>query len=209
MFTDIQQKWSTTEQKPMAFTMLYPSETTIYQDLTLLYAITTNPYGSFLSDKNVNNKVNRWSLESTTYNITFEWISGTNNKAAYCLSWLVDVKDTPVTFKASINTLVTSTLDGPATHINSKTLTPTDITPHTGVKYTLNTDKVRAPPLPTEDCKDTLTNAEDRSLLQMHFKMASQWQSTFQWSWHFQSYYRSSLQTCYGLKSKILGTSHP
>ena len=40
-------------------------------------------------DKNANNKVNRWSLELATYNITFEWISGAKNKVADCLSWLV------------------------------------------------------------------------------------------------------------------------
>ena len=40
--------------------------------------------------KNANNKVNRWSLELTTYNIMFEWISGAKNKAANCLSWLVE-----------------------------------------------------------------------------------------------------------------------
>ena len=36
----------------------------------------------FLNRKNANNKVNQWSLELATYNITFEWISGAHNKAA-------------------------------------------------------------------------------------------------------------------------------
>ena len=40
-------------------------------------------------EKNANNKVNRWGLEFATYNITFEWISGAQNKAADCLSRLV------------------------------------------------------------------------------------------------------------------------
>ena len=47
------------------------------------------PLAQFLNGKNVNNKVNRWSLELATYNITFEWISGAKNKAADCLSQLV------------------------------------------------------------------------------------------------------------------------
>ena len=38
----------------------------------------------FLNGKDAN-KVNRWSLELVTYNITFEWISGACNKAADCL----------------------------------------------------------------------------------------------------------------------------
>ena len=44
------------------------------------------PLAWFLNGKNANNKVNRWSLELATYNITFEWISGAKNKAADCLS---------------------------------------------------------------------------------------------------------------------------
>ena len=85
----------------------------------------------------------------------FEWISGTHNKAADCLSWLVDVKDTPTTPSALINMLVTSTPDGPATHTHSKTCntahtTFTDTTPAS------TNDKVNAPPSLTADWKDTL-----------------------------------------------------
>ena len=43
------------------------------------------PLHKFLNDKNVSNKVNRWSLELATHNITFGWISGVSNKAANCL----------------------------------------------------------------------------------------------------------------------------
>ena len=56
------------------------------------------PLAKFLNGKNANNKVNRWSLELATYNITFEWISGAKNKAANCLSWLVEqLPTTPAT----------------------------------------------------------------------------------------------------------------
>ena len=48
------------------------------------------------------NKVNRWGLELATYNITFEWISGAKNKAADCLSCLVEL---PLTTSAPINML--------------------------------------------------------------------------------------------------------
>ena len=41
-------------------------------------------------EKNANNKVNTWGLELATYNITFEQISGAHNKAADCLSHLVE-----------------------------------------------------------------------------------------------------------------------
>ena len=43
------------------------------------------PLQKFFIGKNMNNKVNQWSLELTIYNITFEWILGAGNKAADCL----------------------------------------------------------------------------------------------------------------------------
>ena len=73
------------------------------------------PLVQFLNGKNTNNKVNRWSLELATYNITFEWISGAKNKAADCLSRLVSPTGT------SINMLTVSLNDGPAFHTRSHT----------------------------------------------------------------------------------------
>ena len=72
------------------------------------------------------------------------------------VSWLVDVKDTPVTTTASINMLAIPTLGSPAAPTHSKTPTPTDTTAPADVKSTSNTDKVNTPPPFTEDCKDTL-----------------------------------------------------
>ena len=63
----------------------------------------------------MNNKVNRWSLELATSNITFEWISGAMNKAADCLSWLVSPTEN------SINMLTASINDGPVFHTRSHT----------------------------------------------------------------------------------------
>ena len=60
--------------------------------------------------KNANNKVNRWELELATYNITFEWISGAKNKAADCLSHLVEL---PQPTPAQINLLSITKPDGP------------------------------------------------------------------------------------------------
>ena len=76
------------------------------------------PLNKFLNGKNTNNKVNRWGLELTTYNITFEWISGAWNKAADCLSNLVELPlDNPVL----VNMLSASNTDGPAFNTRSKT----------------------------------------------------------------------------------------
>ena len=38
-------------------------------------------------------KINRWGLELASYNITIEWISGAKNKAADCLSQLVELPE--------------------------------------------------------------------------------------------------------------------
>ena len=71
-----------------------------------------------LNGKNANNKVNIWGLELPTYNITFEWISGAKNKAADCLSHLVEL---PSTTSAMINMLSVSNTDGLAFNTRSQT----------------------------------------------------------------------------------------
>ena len=86
----------------------------------------------FLNGKNANNKVNRWSLELATYNITFKWISGAKNKAADCLSWLVEL---PMTTPATVNMLTVTHTVGLAfnTRSHTKKNSPdTTSTPHSG-----------------------------------------------------------------------------
>ena len=51
------------------------------------------PLARFLNGKNENTKINRWGLKLTSYNITFEWISGARNKAADCPSRLVELPE--------------------------------------------------------------------------------------------------------------------
>ena len=110
------------------------------------------PLVQFLNGKNTNNKVNRWSLELTTYNITFEWISGAKNKAADCLSRLVSPTGT------SINMLTASFNDRPAFHTRSHTWStsdstsalPTDAAPH------ISQDATPTPKSLTADCLDAL-----------------------------------------------------
>ena len=61
----------------------------------------------------------------------------------------------PATSTTSINMLVTSTYDGPATHASSNTCN-TAITTPTDSMPTSTNDKVNAPPTLTADPKDTL-----------------------------------------------------
>ena len=83
-------------------------------------------------EKNANNKVNRWSLELATYNITFEWILGAKKKAADCLSQLVE----PTSPLPSVHMLTASHSDGPTFNTRSctQTTSPNNIsTPHPDV----------------------------------------------------------------------------
>ena len=59
----------------------------------------------------MNTKVNRWGLELATYIITCEWISGACNKAADCLSCLVEL---PQAKPVSINVSSVTDTNGPA-----------------------------------------------------------------------------------------------
>ena len=66
----------------------------------------------------MNNKVNRWGLELAIYNITFEWISGAQNKAADCLSRLVEL---PHDRQATVKMLSATNHDGHAFHTRGRT----------------------------------------------------------------------------------------
>ena len=84
-----------------------------------------------LNGKNANKKVNRWGLELAKCSITFEWISGAHNKAADCLSHLVELpQDRPT----PINMLSATNLDGPSFNTRSRTAqhsSSEDTTPQT------------------------------------------------------------------------------
>ena len=131
-FMETQCKWSTTGQD--AFGVYYTITKWNYylQGADIIVQNDNKPLVQFLNGKNTNNKVNRWSLELTTYNISFEWISEAKNKAADCLSRLVSPTGT------SINMLTASFNDGPAFHTRSHTQStsdststiPTDAAPH-------------------------------------------------------------------------------
>ena len=114
-FTETQWKWSTTEQEAYGIYYAITKWNYYLQGADIIVRNDHKPLAQFLNGKNTNNKVNRWSLELATYNISFEWISGAKNKAADCLSRLVK----PIT--TSVNMLTASSTDGPAFHTRSHT----------------------------------------------------------------------------------------
>ena len=85
-FTDTQQKWSAAEQEAYAIHYAVTKWNYYLQGSNIVVCNECKPLQTFLNGNNANNKVNRWSLEFATYNITFEWVSSVCNKAAVCLS---------------------------------------------------------------------------------------------------------------------------
>ena len=83
-FTETQRKWSTTEQEAYGVYYAITKWNYYLQGTDSIVKNDHKPFAWFLNGKNASNKVNRWSLELVTYNITFEWISGVQNKAADC-----------------------------------------------------------------------------------------------------------------------------
>ena len=106
----MQRKWSTTEQEAYGLYCAVTKWNYYLQGADIIVRNDHKPLAKFLNGRNANNKVNRWGFELATYKITFEWISGTKNKAADSLSCLVEL---PSTTSGPINLLSISNTDGP------------------------------------------------------------------------------------------------
>ena len=117
-FSETQRKWCMTEQKAYGAYYAVTKWNYYLQGADIIVRNDHKPLTKFLKGKNANNKVKRWGLELATYNITFEWISGTKNKAADCLSCLVEL---PPTMSALINMLSVSNTDETSLHAKSQT----------------------------------------------------------------------------------------
>ena len=104
-FTETQWKWSTTKQEAYGIYYTITKWNYYLQGADITVRNDHKPLAWFLNGKNANNKVNRWSMELATYNISFKWISGAKNKAADCLSRLVK----PIA--TSVNMLTASSTD--------------------------------------------------------------------------------------------------
>ena len=92
-------------------------------------------------------------MESGTYNISFEWISGAKNKAADFLSRLVKLITT------SVNMLTASSTDGPALHTRScthNTSSGTTSNPYPDTAPQISQEPTTAPKQLTVDCLEAL-----------------------------------------------------
>ena len=90
-FTDTQRRWSTPEQEAYSIYFAVKKWNYYLQGADIIVRNDHKPLAQFLNGKNKNTKINRWGLELASYNIMFEWISGARNKAADCLSQLVEL----------------------------------------------------------------------------------------------------------------------
>ena len=114
-FSETQRKWSTTEQDVYGVYYAIIKWNYYLQGADITVRNDHKSLAKLLNGKNANNKVNRWGLELATYNITFEWILGARNKAADCLSCLVQLPS------ASINMVSVLNNDSPAFNTRSQT----------------------------------------------------------------------------------------
>ena len=154
-FTETQRKWSTTEQKAYGIYYAITKWNYYLQGTDINVKNDHKPLAWFLNGKNAKNKVNRWSLELATYNITFKWIPGAKNKAADCLSRLVK----PILTSTPVNMLTASFTDGPAFHARSHTQhtsLSTTSTPHPNTPPQISQEPTTTPKPLTVDCLDAL-----------------------------------------------------
>ena len=150
-FTETQRKWSTTEQEAYGVYFTITMWNYYLQSANITGKNDHKPLAQFLYGKNANNKVNRWSLELVTYNITFKWISGAKNKAADCLLRLVKPIST------AVNMLTASPTDRPAFYTRScaqHTSSSATSTPHPDTAPQISQEPTTTPKPLTADCLD-------------------------------------------------------
>ena len=151
-FSGTQCKWSTSKQEAFGVYYMITKWNYYLQGANIIVRNYHKPLAQFLNGKNANNKVNRWSLELATYNITFKWISGAKKKAADCLSRLVSPTVN------SINMLTASVNDGLAFHTRSHTQSTSDSasTPQVIPQPQISQDNNLTPKSLTDDHWDAL-----------------------------------------------------
>ena len=151
-FTDTQRKLSTTEQEAYGVYYAVTKWNYYLQGAEIIVCNDHKPLARFLNGKNTNNNVKRWGLELATYNISFEWISGPDNKAVDCLSRLVKL---PHDRQATVQMLTATNYDGLAFNTRSRTAQQTiteDLTPQPNTDTVTVKDTPDAMPKPlTED----------------------------------------------------------
>ena len=156
----------------------------------------------------MNNKVNRWGPGLTTYNITFEWISGACNKAVDCILHLVELpQDKPV----SINVLSVTDTNGPAStpevkivHAYQHTLAP-----HSQMLYQMYQEQKMLHQNPSLQIGWKLYfRCRKLSLSAKEYQKIVKWESTATWNWSLCTCKRLTVQTHIRSWSEIPSSGH-
>ena len=196
-FTVTQWKWSTTEQESYSVYYAVTKWNYYLQGAEIIVRNDHKPLVKILNGRNPN-KVNRWGLELATYNITFECIIGACNKAANCLSHLVEL---PQNKPTTINMVSATHSNGLAFITRSRTAQESsskDSTPQTDAVVPDVTDTQSTTPksLSADRLEALLQMPKDGSILQMYFKVTVKQKSTKAWSWSLHKCKWTTLETC-------------
>ena len=150
-FTETQRKRSTTEQEAYGVYYAITKWNYYLQGSDIIVCNNHKPLAKLLNGKNANNIVNRWGLELASYHITFKWISGARNKAANCLSRLVNL---PNNTQATVMMLTVTNSDGPAFNTRSQASQQCQTTKDTGPS---NIPSITNPALTTVESTQDIT----------------------------------------------------
>ena len=151
-FMDTQRKWSTIKKEAYGVYYAVTKWNYYLQGAEVTVCNDHKPLARFLNGKNTNNKVNRWGLELTTYNIIFEWILGAWNRATDCLSRLVEL---PHDRQATVQMFSAINHDGPAFHTRSRTTQHSiteDLTPQPKIELHQILPKSQTHQMPCQNC---------------------------------------------------------
>ena len=207
-FLETQRKWSSTEQE--AYGVYYAITKWDYylQGTNIIVWNDHKPCNKFFNGKNANNKVNRWGLELATYNITFEWISGAHNKAADCLSWLVEL---PQDKQISINVLSVTDTDGPT--FTTRNQTHACLSTHTSTSQPDVIPDVLKQKMPLQNHWQQIGyklsyRCRKLTFLQRNIQETIKWESTATWNWSLHACKRLTVQTHNRFWSEIPSSGH-
>ena len=197
-FLETQRKWSTTEQEDYGVYCTITKWNYYLQGAEIIVGNGHKPLAKFLNGKNANSKVNRWGLELATYNFTFEWISGICNKAADCLSRLVEL---PQDKTIPVHMLTVTKHDGPTFYIRSQThlchssSTPT-LHPQPDITPDVSTTASPTPKSLTEDRLQTILQMQKWTPFAGEYPNAYQIERHLYMKLTFSTHQGTILQTC-------------
>ena len=206
-FTDTQRRWSTSEQEAYSIYFVIKKLNYYLEGADIIVRNDHKPLARFLNGKNKNTKINRWGLELASYNIKFEWISGAKNKAADCLSWLVELPKKHQKNPNGTKPMLINMVKAVTTRSGSRNTTLVERTKkQSPLRMDINTGNTPRKEVSKEttsnNCKDNSKrylskgNAVNGSFLQAHHEKIAQQNGTQTWIGYLLHSQWSPIQIC-------------